>query len=100
MTERRNETLGPLQALAMWNNPFVLEMSRGLAAKVSKAGAKDKKLDVSESIRELFRTVLLREPTNKELEDWSVLVRKGGAKSGMENAARVAFNLGEFVFVD
>jgi len=100
MTERRNETLGPLQALAMWNNPFVLEMSRGLAAKASKAGAKDKKLDVSESIRELFRTVLLREPTNKELEDWSALVRKGGAKSGMENAARVAFNLGEFVFVD
>ena len=100
MTEKRNETLGPLQALAMWNNPFVLEMSRGLAAKVSKERAKDKVVDVSESIRELFRTVLLREPTTREQEEWSALVRKSGAKSGLETLARVAFNLGEFVFVD
>ena len=100
MTDRRNETLGPLQALAMWNNPFVLEMSRGLAAKVSRKGAGGKREELSESIRELFRTVLLREPSPEEIGEWTALVEKGGVKSGLENAARVAFNLGEFVFVD
>lgn len=100
MTDRRNETLGPLQALAMWNNPFVLEMSRGMAAKVSKGVAKDKVPEPAGQIRELFRAVLLRDPTGEELKDWSAMIGKSGGKEGMENAARVAFNLGEFVFVD
>ncbi len=96
MTDKRNETLGPLQALAMWNNPFVLEMSRGLATQLAKGLNPVGKTDYDALAVRVFQTVLLRDPSLAERLEWARFIRD----QGLESAARVAFNLGEFVFVE
>ncbi len=96
MTDKRNETIGPLQALAMWNNPFVLEMSRGLASQLANDSKPIGKTDYNALTERLFRTVLLRDPSVTERSDWADFIRR----QGLESSARVAFNLGEFVFVE
>ena len=56
---QRAETTVPQQALFLMNSPFVIEQSRALAARVR---GSDK-----ERISELYRIVLQREPTAKQL---------------------------------
>ncbi len=92
MTDRRNETLGPLQALAMWNNGLVLTMAGHLANRVRKEAGGDARAQTDR----LFQLVLLRAPAAAEKDDWSALIKE----HGLETACRVALNLGEFVFVE
>jgi mono/diheme cytochrome c family protein len=88
--DKRNETLSPLQALALYNNGFMLTMARHLAARVESAGGP------AEQVTTAFRLALGRSPTPSERE---ALV--GYAKEyGLANACRVVLNLNEFVFVD
>lgn len=96
MTDKRNETIGPLQALAMWNNPYVLEMSRGLATQLAKGLNPVGKTDYDALAVRVFQTVLLRDPSVAERLEWARFIRD----QGLESAARVGFNLGEFVFVE
>jgi mono/diheme cytochrome c family protein len=57
---QRPETTVPQQALFLMNSPFVIEQSRALAARAGRGDSKEK-------IRQLYRTVLQREPTSKQL---------------------------------
>jgi hypothetical protein len=81
--EKRTETLSPLQALALFNNGFMLAMAKHLA---ERAG----------SVEAAFRMALAREPRADEkraLEEYA-------HRYGLANACRVILNLNEFVFVD
>jgi hypothetical protein len=81
--EKRIETLSPLQALALFNNGFMLTMAKHLAERTG-------------SVEAAFRLALGREPTadeKRELEDYA-------KRYGLANACRVILNLNEFVFID
>ena len=88
--DRRNETLSPLQALALYNNGFMLTMARLLAERVEPAGS------VEEQTAAAFRLALGRQPTPTEQDALAAHARE----HGLANACRVILNLNEFVFVD
>ena len=85
--DRRTESQSPLQALALYNNGFVLTMARHLAARV----AAD-----PDPVSAAFRLALGRPPT----EDERTALTEYARGHGLANACRVVLNLNEFVFVD
>lgn len=85
--EKRTETLSPLQALALFNNGFVLTMAKHTAARVEKD---------PDPIAAAFRLALARPPTAAEREPLAAYAKE----HGLANACRLIFNLNEFVFVD
>jgi hypothetical protein len=88
--EKRNESLSPLQALALYNNGFMLTMAKRLAARVEKAGGP------AEQMSAAVRLALGRPPTEAERAALTEYARQ----HGLANACRVVLNLNEFVFVD
>ncbi len=81
--DKRNESISPLQALAMMNNGLTVTMAKHFAAHAG-------------SVKRAFQLALAREPTAEELtalEDYA-------KREGLENACRVILNLNEFSFVD
>lgn len=81
--DKRNESLSPLQALAMMNNGLTVTMAKHFAAHAG-------------SVKRAFQLALAREPKPDELaalEDYA-------KREGLENACRVILNLNEFSFVD
>lgn len=90
LVDTRVETLSPLQALALFNNGFMLAMARHLAQRVEHSG------DNVAQVRAAFRLALAREPTKSESDALTAHARK----HGLANACRVLLNLNEFVFVD
>ena len=87
----RGFSASPLQSLALFNNPFVLNQSGHLAARL--AGESP---ELQQQVRLLFLRVLLREPAPAELADFTALA----AADGLAPAARVLFNTSEFLFID
>jgi hypothetical protein len=85
--DRRGETLSPLQALALFNNAFMLTTAKHLAARVEKE---------ADPPAAAFRLALGRPPTAAERD----ALAAHAAKHGLPNACRVILNLNEFVFVD
>ncbi|HKB01792.1 MAG TPA: PSD1 and planctomycete cytochrome C domain-containing protein [Gemmataceae bacterium] len=81
--EKRTETLSPLQALALFNNGFMLAQAKHLADRAGGVG-------------EAFRLAIGREPTRAERGALDAYA----AEHGLANACRVILNLNEFVFVD
>ncbi len=88
---RRNESLSPLQALALLNNGLMLTMSRHFAAKQDAGEG-----DLPAKVDRAFREALARAPTPKEHDALVDL----GRRHGLANVCRVLFNLNEFAFVD
>jgi hypothetical protein len=87
----RNETLTALQALALLNNPLVVNQAQFMAERL------DAETDGSdEEIRRAWRLALGRGPTDAEL---SVMLPYR-EKHGLANACRVLLNSNEFIFVD
>lgn len=81
--DKRNESLSPLQALAMMNNGLTVTMAKHFAAHAG-------------NVKRAFQLAIAREPTPEEfaaLEDYA-------KREGLENACRVILNLNEFSFVD
>ena len=81
--DKRNESLSPLQALAMMNNGLTVTMAKHFAAHAG-------------SVKRAFQLALAREPTAEELaalEDYA-------KREGLENVCRVILNLNEFSFID
>jgi hypothetical protein len=89
--DKRNETLNPLQALALRNNKLVIAMSKHFAARVARIGS-----DPEQQIAAAFRFALSRSPDLEESKALSTFARE----HGLANACRVILNLNEFAFVD
>jgi hypothetical protein len=91
MVPRRDETISPLQALAMLNNRFMTTMASHFAARLA---ARHPRL--VDQIRLAVRLALSREADARELR----LLSAYAARHGLPNACRVILNLNEFIFVE
>jgi hypothetical protein len=87
----RNVTVTPLQALALLNDPFVIDQAQWFARRLE-AHVADKAAQVGEA----FRIALGREPSGSEQQ---ALATQAG-RHGLASACRILLNLNEFVFVD
>ena len=89
--DKRNETLTALQALAVWNNKFVVRMAEHFSRRLE-----EEKADLPSRVRRGFRLTCGREPSVEEaaaLEEYALA-------HGLSAACRVLLNLNEFAFVD
>jgi mono/diheme cytochrome c family protein len=89
--DRRNQTLTPPQALALWNDGLMLAMARRLA---ERAGAEER--DVALRPSWCFRRALGRAPDDGE----RATIDSYAKEHGLPAACRLLFNLNEFIFVD
>ncbi|OYW74117.1 MAG: hypothetical protein B7Z37_19085 [Verrucomicrobia bacterium 12-59-8] len=89
--EKRNESLSPLQALAMMNNGLVVAMAKHFAERVMK-----EEQGLEAQTRHAFVLALSRSPKADELAP----LLEYAKREGLENTCRVILNLNEFSFVD
>ncbi|REK23595.1 MAG: DUF1553 domain-containing protein [Planctomycetota bacterium] len=89
--DKRNETVTPLQALAMLNNDLMVAMARHFAARLEAEYE-----TTEERVAAGVELALSRPPSDEELTGLLDYTEK----HGLENTCRVIFNLNEFVFVD
>lgn len=90
---RRAMTITPLQALALWNNGFVLRMAEATAIRIAREHPQETS---TEKIRQLWQVILLRDPTVEETKLAAPLVTKHGLKA----LARALFNTNEFMTIE
>jgi mono/diheme cytochrome c family protein len=88
---RRNETLTALQALALLNDPFMIQQSTYFARRLERHSS-----DPREQIDLAFRLAFGRRPTAEE----SAAVVAYTRRHGLVNSCRLLFNANEFLFVD
>ena len=88
---RRNETLSPLQALALLNNRFMVRMAERFGERVKSMAA-----DVEGQVDAACRLAYGRGATDIERRTLGEVARK----YGLPNACRVILNSNEFLFVD
>ena len=86
----RSFSVSSLQALALFNNDFVLHHSAALAAR-----AETETPALEAQIGKVVRFVLLREPTDEEQHEWADFARV----HGLAALCRVLLNSNEFLFV-
>lgn len=79
------------QAMAMWNDAFVVCQSQHFANRLRSMGA-----NTQVQIVAAFQLALSRTPNMDELREFGVFIEK----HGLENFCRVMFNLNEFVFIN
>jgi len=91
LVARRNETLTPLQALALLNNQFVVSMAESFAQHIGQAAETS-----ADQIALAMRLAIGRAPTPLELQ----LLTEIANKHGLPNACRLIFNTNEFIFID
>ncbi|HWE97152.1 MAG TPA: DUF1553 domain-containing protein [Tepidisphaeraceae bacterium] len=91
LVPRRNETLTPLQALALMNNKLIVRMSEHFARRLEAITP-----DPVGQIDAAYRLALGRPPTAEE----STVLVELARKDGLANVCRLIFNMNEFVFVD
>jgi hypothetical protein len=87
----RTESLGPLQALALWNNRLVLHGAQHLADRASRSAS-----TVDAQVEFISLQILGRRPNDDERAAWS----DHAARHGLANLARILFNSNEFLFID
>ena len=90
-TPVRSQTLTALQALALWNDLFMLRQSQELARRLEQRSA-----DPRARIVAACRLALSRDPAPSELAELSAYA----TRHGLPHACRLLFNTNEFVFVD
>jgi hypothetical protein len=90
-TPVRSQTLTALQALALWNDLFMVRQSQEFARRLEQL-ANDPRARVAVA----FRRALGRAPSDAEREALAAYA----AKHGLANACRLLWNANEFVFVD
>jgi mono/diheme cytochrome c family protein len=89
--DKRNESLSPLQALALLNNGFMLTMSGHFAKRLESESTDD-----AGRIERMFSLAFGRAPSDQERGALEQYI----AQHGLANACRLIFNLNEFSFVD
>ncbi len=90
-TPRRNETLTSLQALALLNNRFNLEMSRRFAARLER-----EEPTTAGQVERAVQLVLQRRAGEQERSELAAYAEE----HGLANLCRLLFNLNEFVYLD
>ena len=91
LTAARNESITPLQALALLNNPFVLRQSEHLARRLV-----SERTDLEDRIALAFELLYNRAPSADEQGELG-----GYARShGLVNLCRLLFNSNEFLFLN
>jgi hypothetical protein len=88
---KRHQSTTPLQSLAMLNDGLILSMSKHFARRMGAKGG-----SVADQVRFAFWEAIGRAPDSDELAAMVEYVQR----HGLENFARVVFNLNEFVFID
>ena len=91
LTEVRNVSVSPLQALALLNDAFMLRHSERFAKRVLNSSG-----SMREQIVEAYKVALLRPPSEREMPELESYAKK----YGMENLCRMILNCSEFMFVD
>ena len=91
LVAKRNESVSPLQALALLNNSFVLTMSKYFARKLETGGG-----DLPTQIRRAYYDAMGQLPSPEAQQTLAQYARE----FGLTNFCRVLFNLDEFSFVD
>jgi mono/diheme cytochrome c family protein len=91
LVEKRNETISPLQALALLNNNLMLVMAESFAGRLQR-----ETMSTDQAVERAFELALGRSASEKEKANLSAYANK----FGLVNACRLIFNLNEFVFVD
>jgi len=87
----RAATVGPTQALALWNNKFPLRHAEHLAALAAKASP-----ELKLQVQFLSVRVFGRSPNAEERAAWTDYA----AKHGLANLGRVFLNSSEFLFIE
>jgi hypothetical protein len=87
----RNVSTTPVQALAMLNDGFVIRQSANAAARFATAGRSPE-----EQVTAMFRSVLLRSPSDPERSRVAEYVRR----HGLAGACQLLFNSNEFLYID
>ena len=87
----RTPSLSALQALALWNNAFMLRQAEALAA-LAEARTRDPAERAAFVARRLFGRV----PNAEEAAEWA----GHSTRHGLANLCRVLFNASEFQFID
>ncbi len=90
-TPKRNETLTAQQALTLMNDAFVLQQAAHFARRLESISDEPR-----DQVVAAFTIALGRPPTTPELTQLEAFT----ATHGIENLARLVFNLNEFLFVD
>ena len=90
--DKRNESLSPLQALALLNNGFMISQAQHFAERLQKEFPNDIARQIDRAIWLAFG----RAPTAIERQKFSAFVKA----QGLINFCRVVLNLNEFSFVD
>jgi mono/diheme cytochrome c family protein len=90
-TPVRSQTLTALQALALWNDLFMVRQSQEFARRLEELPK-----DPGQRIVAAFGLALGRDPRPEE----SDALASYAAKHGLAHACRLLFNTNEFVFVD
>jgi hypothetical protein len=91
LTPVRNASVTVQQALAMWNDAFVVNYADRLAQRLETLAKKP-----NEQIQLACELALSREPTEAELKDFG----EYAGKHGLANFCRVLLNSNEFMFVN
>lgn len=89
--DKRNESLSPLQALAMMNNGLTVAMAGHFAGRVQQEMPL-----LPDQVKHAFSLALSRAPSPEEA---AALIAYAKAE-GLENTCRILLNLNEFTFVD
>jgi Protein of unknown function (DUF1553)/Protein of unknown function (DUF1549)/Planctomycete cytochrome C len=90
-TPVRSQTLTALQALALWNDLFMVRQSHELARRLEESSN-----NLRGQVVALYRLALSRDPRDQELAALAAYA----AEHGLANACRLLWNTNEFVFVD
>ncbi len=89
--DRRNQSMSPIQALAILNNGLVVSAAKRFANKLDASSGK-----IEDKVELAFRGALARDPSPDEREAFTSYANQ----FGLANMCRVIFNLNEFAFVD
>jgi hypothetical protein len=100
-TGRRDITNDPAQALAMLNNPLVVQLADHWAERLMKDGAGNRE----ERVRGMFLQALGRPPSDRELQRWTAAVDSFAQsedsmkdKNAWAELAHALFNTKEFIY--
>jgi hypothetical protein len=91
LTAVRNESISPLQALALLNNPFMLRHAEHLAQRLER-----ERPSLPARIDRAFELLFSRPAASDELSELEAYARR----HGLPNLCRLLFNSNEFLFVN